>query len=250
MAKENFLFSIENSDSTSHIKVRILGIKFNFKKKNINKVIFTVNGKEKKHCSIPRGLKLELNGKNNIVIIDKSIKFSNAQITINGDDNILSVKSTPEPIKDVIIFVEDGSEVYIDENASIGQGNFYLVANGNYKEKHKIVIGKNFRAARDTIIRTSDGHSLIDPETNLAINEPKDIIIGDNVWVMSRCMIAKGAKIPDGSAVAAYSFVNKPFEEKNILLAGIPAKILKHNIRWNISSYGSYMRSMEENIKE
>ena len=200
---------------------------------------------------MPRGLKVNIKGNNNTVIFEKPIKFSNAKFSLSGDNNIISIKTTKSPLKNLLINVSSGSELYVGENSSIGQGDFYLVANGNYKVGHKIVIGKNFRAGKDTIIRTSDGHSLIDPKTNLAINEPKDIIIGDDVWLMSRCMVVKGAKIPNGSAVAAYSFVNKPFEEEHILLAGIPAKILKHNIKWDIRAYGKYMSDMEkENKKE
>ena len=147
------------------------------------------------------------------------------------------------------MYIEDGSELYIDENASIGQGNFYLIANNNYNTNHKVIIGKNFRAAKDTIIRTSDGHSIIDPETNIATNEPQDVIIGDDVWLMSRCMVAKGAKIPSRSAVAAYTFVNKKFDEENILLAGIPAKIIRHNFKWDTRTYRKYMRDIKQEDK-
>ena len=192
-----------------------------------NKIIFMKDGKEIKKFFMPKGIEISVKGDNNIVILEKPIRFSNTKVSVRGDNNVLSIKKTNRPLKDVKIGVDNGSEVYINENSSIGQGDFYLIANGNYKTKHKVVIGKNFRAGKDTIIRTSDGHSLIDPETKLATNEPQDVIIGDNVWIMSRCMLAKGAKIPNNSAVAAYSFVNKKFDEENILLAGIPAKIIK-----------------------
>ena len=215
-----------------------------------NKIIFIKNGKETKRFFMPKGLKVYIKGSNNTIILEKPIKFSNTNFSLVGDNNTISIKKTKRPLSDVTFYISSGSRVYIDENSSIGQGDFYLVANGNYKTGHKVVIGKNFRAGKDTIIRTSDGHSLIDPETNLAKNEPQDVVIGDNVWVMSRCMIAKGAKIPNGSALAAYSFVNKKFEEENILLAGIPAKILKHNIKWDIRGYGEYMRYLEKEKSE
>ncbi len=211
-----------------------------------NQIIFIKDGKETKKFFLPKGLRITIDGDNNKVFIEQPIKFSHAKISLCGSNNVFSIKKTTIPISDVSMFIGAGSEIYIDENASIGQGNFYLVANGNYKTGHKIVIGKNFRAGKDTIIRTSDGHSLINPETNIATNEPQDIIIGDNVWIMSRCMIAKGTKIPNNSAVAAYSFVNKKYDEENILLAGIPAKVLKHNIKWDLRSYGAYMRDLEK----
>lgn len=213
---------------------------------NNNKVVFIKSGKEIKKFFMPKGLNININGNNNKIILELPIKFSNTRFSISGDDNVLSIKSTEKHLNDVLIYLSDKSELYIDENCSIGQGNFYLVANGNYKVGHKVVIGKNFRAGKDTIIRTSDGHTIVDPETNLGINEPQDVIIGDNVWLMSRCMVCKGAKIPSNSAVAAYSFVNKKFDEENVLLAGIPAKILKHNFKWDIRGYGKYMRDMEQ----
>ena len=98
---------------------------------------------------------------------------------------------------------------------------------------------------KDTIIRTSDGQSLIDPETMLPTDPPEDVIIGNNVWIMSRCIILKGSYIPDGCAVAASSLVNKKFEEENVLLLGTPAKIFRRNIRWG-EPYGKYMEQFDK----
>ena len=42
----------------------------------------------------------------------------------------------------------------------------------------------------------------------------------------------------------------KPFDEENIILAGIPAKVLKHNIKWDLRSYGKYMRDLEKENSE
>ena len=103
-----------------------------------------------------------------------------------------------------------------------------------------MVIGDNTHIARDVIIRTSDGQSLIDPETMLPTNPPEDVIIGNHVWIMSRCIILKGTHLPDGCAVAANSLVNKKFNEENLLICGTPAKIMRHNIRWG-SPYGKYL---------
>ena len=95
------------------------------------------------------------------------------------------------------------------------------------------------------IIRASDGHTLIDKNTGIPINPPKNIIIGNNVWIASRCTILKGAVIPDGSMVAACALVNKKFDNENIILAGIPAKIIKENILWDFNTYGVCMIKLE-----
>ena len=43
------------------------------------------------------------------------------------------------------------------------------------------------------------------------------------------------AIINNNSVIAAHTLVNKSFSESNILVAGIPAKIKRKNIVWNIS---------------
>ena len=42
----------------------------------------------------------------------------------------------------------------------------------------------------------------------------------------------KDVKISRNSVVAYGSLVTKKFEQENVLLAGIPAKIVKENIYW------------------
>ena len=87
----------------------------------------------------------------------------------------------------------------------------------------------------------SDGQAILDYETNEAINEPEDVIIGNHCWLMTRSMLVKGAYIPDNTAVAPYSFVNKKFDEEFTLLAGIPAKVKKTKFKWDVLSYKDYM---------
>ena len=58
------------------------------------------------------------------------------------------------------------------------------------------------------------------------------IKIGSHVWIGSRVSVLKGAVIPDGCVVAANSVVNKVFTEKNCLLAGNPAKVIRRDVSW------------------
>ena len=82
-------------------------------------------------------------------------------------------------------------------------------------------------------ISTSDIYTLYDIKTDEIINPPQNIYIGDHVWICEECYIQKGSKVLDDSIVEAYSIVNKEFTEKNILIAGQPAQILKKNINWD-----------------
>ena len=70
-------------------------------------------------------------------------------------------------------------------------------------------------------------------QCNHDINNPdiilpyEDIIIGDYVWIGANVVILPGVILGNHMTVAAGAVVTKSFPEGHIVLAGIPAKILK-----------------------
>ncbi len=58
------------------------------------------------------------------------------------------------------------------------------------------------------------------------INDPA-ITIGDNCWLGAHCLILPGVRLGNHIVVAAGTVVTKSFEEDNLLLAGVPARIIK-----------------------
>lgn len=76
----------------------------------------------------------------------------------------------------------------------------------------------------------SDFHETFDTETGIQNESIGDIVIGNNVWVGSRSIILKKSVIPDGNIVGVGSLVNREFDERYCLLAGIPAVIKKRHI--------------------
>ena len=56
---------------------------------------------------------------------------------------------------------------------------------------------------------------------------PEEIIIGNDVWLGAGCIILKGAKIGNGSIVAAGAVVTKGDYPERSILAGNPARIVK-----------------------
>jgi acetyltransferase-like isoleucine patch superfamily enzyme len=53
------------------------------------------------------------------------------------------------------------------------------------------------------------------------------IIIGSNSWIGTNSIILPGVKLQEHTVVAAGSIVTKSFDEKNILIGGVPAKKIK-----------------------
>ena len=234
------------------IQTKINGKWHNLKTKS-SKSKFSINGDNNivkfhfKTKSFPKGLDLTINGSNNIIDIYKA-SFKDTYIQVYRDKNRLEIKEQDELIAGAHIILGYGGSMFIGRNCELNNGGLELTVAGDYIKKHKMVIGNDTHIAKDTIIRTSYGQSLIDPVTMLPTDPPEDVIIGNHVWIMSRCIILKGSHIPNGCAIAANSLVNKKFEEENLLLCGTPAKIMKRNIRWG-APYGKYMENLKNNTK-
>jgi len=68
------------------------------------------------------------------------------------------------------------------------------------------------------------------------VNSPfayaKNVTIGNHVWVGAHASILKGSVIPNNCVIATRSVITKVFNESHAVIAGIPAKIVKHNIDW------------------
>lgn len=53
-------------------------------------------------------------------------------------------------------------------------------------------------------------------------------VIGNNVYIGPGAKLFGPIKIGNGVAIGANAVVNKSFEEDNVTLAGVPAKIINH----------------------
>ena len=94
---------------------------------------------------------------------------------------------------------------------------------------HGLEIGKGSTIAWGCEILDADGHAI-----NYEGRHERDnaIVIGDHVWIGSHVKILKGVHIADDSVVAANAVVTKSFAEKNVLIAGNPAQIIKRGVEW------------------
>jgi len=86
-----------------------------------------------------------------------------------------------------------------------------------------IVLGNN--------VLLGPGVKLISASHNLCdfdIHDPADpIVIGDNCWLGADAIVLPGVRLGNHVVVAAGSVVTKSFPESDILLAGVPARMIK-----------------------
>ena len=109
-----------------------------------------------------------------------------------------------------------GAELIIGNNVFINHGV-------NICATKSIVIGDNVHIADLVMMHDTNFHEV---EEGKGITT-KPIKIGDNAWIGARSIILPGIEIGKNSVIAAGSIVTKSVPE-NCLVAGVPAKILKH----------------------
>ncbi len=114
------------------------------------------------------------------------------------------------------------------ENNFIKIGDRVFIGNGcEFNCSTKIVIGNDCLIASKTTF--ADTSHEIDP--NVEIREQprifEEILVSDDVWIGTQCIILKGVTIGKGSVIGAGSLVNKSIPEYQIW-AGRPARFIKN----------------------
>ncbi len=112
-------------------------------------------------------------------------------------------------------FIMHGCKLSVGENAELIIGdNFNMSTECAIVAAKKIQIGNGSAISWESLVMDTDFHPIAD-ETGVIINHPKEVVIGNKVWVGCRCTILKGSIIPDGSVVAANSLVTKALKGDN-----------------------------------
>ena len=196
-------------------------------------------------------LKKSVKGTGNKLNFDSAALFVKCKLTIVGNNNEITIADTTMFINVNFIIHGDNHKIFISKGVRFDEGGslwmedhhceIYLGEQGYYRNVHiavtepysKLTVGKECGFAYDVEIRTGDSHSIIDLKTNKRINYAKNITIGDHVWVAPHVSILKGANIASNTVIATRSLVAKSFQQENVILAGMPAAIVKENIGWS-----------------
>ena len=128
--------------------------------------------------------------------------------------------------------ISQGTTIRVDENATMTLGDKFYCNNNNYlRAESDISFGDDCIMGWDNILNTTDGHCTWMPDGSLG-KLSGSIVIGNHVWITTRCIIGKAVVIPNGCIVAQGAVVTRTFTTPNCLLGGVPAKIVKVGIRW------------------
>jgi acetyltransferase-like isoleucine patch superfamily enzyme len=117
------------------------------------------------------------------------------------------------------------------------RGDLKLGANFNMTAESTIVCAKEIRfgddclLSWDILVMDTDEHPLYNKE-NERINPDKPIIVGNHVWMGCKCVLLKGAEVPDNTVLAAGTLLKTAFAGENQVIGGNPPSILKRDVRW------------------
>lgn len=114
----------------------------------------------------------------------------------------------------------------------------------------RINIGNVVEMSWKCQIMDTDTHKIIDTLTNEVLTSVKPINIADKCWVGNNVLINKGTLTPSDCVISSNSLCNKDYtvSGNNIIIGGIPAKVISNNKRrvWE-SKYDKFFNHETEN---
>lgn len=124
-----------------------------------------------------------------------------------------------------------GSKLSVSGILTLGS-NFSIAAESQIICQKEILFGHDVLVSWENLFMDTDFHKIItDGEiTNL----PREIHIGNHVWIGCRCTILKGTKLGDDIIIAANSTISGVYNEPNTIVGGNPATIIKRGINWEL----------------
>lgn len=148
---------------------------------------------------------LHISGNNNKIIIGEGALLSGTELWIEDNDCVIEIGANT--------FVGHHSHLACTENGS------------------RLTIGDDCMLSSYVQVRTGDSHSILDMEGN-RINPAQSVHIGNHCWIGEGAKVLKGVTLNSDVVVSTGAIVTKSFDS-NVLLGGIPAKIIKENITWD-----------------
>ncbi|WP_099292511.1 MULTISPECIES: acyltransferase [unclassified Butyricimonas] len=197
------------------------------------------------------GLKRKIRGARNVLEINSGVLFRKSLILVKGDNNKIRIGHRCRFRNLVVEIYGNDNELFLDERVLFYEKGYISIKGNNCKcrlgcqttvgsaslfleeSDTEITIGKDCMLGRRVSLSTTDFHSIIDINNGNRINRAASVAIGDHVWIGTGVDIEKDVNIANDCVVGAHAVVTKKFLDEHIVIAGVPAKIVKTGISWS-----------------
>lgn len=195
-----------------------------------NRIVIVEFGIERplRNKEVIPGLNIEIFGNDNTIKIGFPFVADNSAIIIHNNNAYVEIMSSP-CFSNVTIKCANGDA----QVCKIGANTTFYGTTIEMPENSQINIGQDCMFAKHTFIWASDAHSIIDCKTHEILNCIKHPVeIGDHVWIGEGVRISKNTKIHDNSIVAMGAVCCTDYKLENVMIAGVPGKIIRRNVTW------------------
>lgn len=187
-----------------------------------------IRGTSNKFCNkgINVASRIQMKGSNNLLVNELGSVIYQSVIKIKGFNNRVILHEGAY-ISGVELYIEDNNcKIEIGSHTYIGHHSHLACTEGcTLKISERCMLSSYIQ------MRTGDSHSITDMEGN-RINYGADIYIGSHCWIGEGAKILKGVILEHDTIVGTGAIVTKS-AGPNVLLSGIPARVIKENISWN-----------------
>lgn len=213
-------------------------------KGNNNKIIKVTKNGDKEIYYIENCF-INIEGNNNIIKIPENHKIK-GYINITTDNTIIDIKSTETLNITINTHDQSNQKLVIENGTKIFGATFFL-----NELNSSIIIGENCLFSGNIVFWATDGHAILDKQTDEILNPvTKPIIIEDHCWIGWGVLFTKNASLSSNTVVGGGSVVTKAFTQENVIIAGNPAKIVKENTNWNHKTASLLLKERNiENVK-
>jgi acetyltransferase-like isoleucine patch superfamily enzyme len=144
--------------------------------------------------------------------------------------------------KDGLVYISEKSNLN-GANISIGGGHVFVGDDVKVTSRLKIncrngggvSLHRDILIASDVSLMSDDCHTVMSRKDNKRINPyGGQIEIKDHVWIANKVTIMGDSYIEKDSIVGLGSYVRGVTKQAGVILAGVPAKIIKTDITWDI----------------
>jgi acetyltransferase-like isoleucine patch superfamily enzyme len=107
-----------------------------------------------------------------------------------------------------------------------------MASNAKLIAVESVILGDFARFGSESQIMDTNFHQMIDTTTGERYKVTQPVVIGSYNYIGNRVSVMPGSQTPNYCTVASNSLCNKDFSklEENILLAGMPVKLIRNMI--------------------